>query len=341
MRYQQAVVYCCKVLLVVVLLFLIVRNTDLKKAWTLMSGISPFVWLFWTIIGFIGQTLVGNWRWKSYLSLAYGISVPYRTLLKDYWAGMFLGYFVPAGLGWDAYRISRIQRLIPGVMKHVSIVFLEKIIGLLLCLVLPLLTWPWIRPLFSVSNPRIEEIVNYLYYGGIACAFVFSLLFFFRKTARQILLFGERKIAQIAKRFKKEKAGENQLETSPSGDMERAIRTGFYSYSAIIIWGQTFLIRFLSAVYAYGMLYALGTSVPFLLVLFVYCIIGISLMLPISFGGLGVREGVFILVFGAFGVPSEVSLALCCFGLLSVLTNVALGGIALLIPSPIDVPRGF
>ena len=50
---------------------------------------------------------------------------------------------------------------------------------------------------------------------------------------------------------------------------------------------------------------AVGFELPFVVNLFVIPIINIIALLPISFGGVGVRETSFIFLYGLFGVSPE------------------------------------
>lgn len=59
-------------------------------------------------------------------------------------------------------------------------------------------------------------------------------------------------------------------------------------------------------------LQALGLQMPFPYLVAVYGIVGIASVLPISFNGLGVREGAYVFLLGRVGIPSHEGLA---FGL--------------------------
>jgi hypothetical protein len=50
-------------------------------------------------------------------------------------------------------------------------------------------------------------------------------------------------------------------------------------------------------------------------------------MMPISFAGLGVREGVFVVMYGIFGVASEISLAVSFASLAALLVAISVGGL--------------
>ncbi|MFC2029611.1 lysylphosphatidylglycerol synthase transmembrane domain-containing protein [Chloroflexota bacterium] len=68
----------------------------------------------------------------------------------------------------------------------------------------------------------------------------------------------------------------------------------------------SFWIQFQSALRAQVFFLALGYELPFAVNLFVAPVIYFVSHLPISFGGFGVREAAFILLYGLFGVPPEI-----------------------------------
>ena len=61
-------------------------------------------------------------------------------------------------------------------------------------------------------------------------------------------------------------------------------------------------------------------------------------LLPISFGSLGIREGAYVLFYGAFAVPMETALLVSFFNLLGMLLNNLVGGIILAL-NPNRAPR--
>jgi uncharacterized membrane protein YbhN (UPF0104 family) len=59
--------------------------------------------------------------------------------------------------------------------------------------------------------------------------------------------------------------------------------------------------------------------------LFITPLLFLLYALPISFGGLGIREGAFILAYSAFGVPTETALIISVTGLMGNLLSYGIG----------------
>jgi uncharacterized membrane protein YbhN (UPF0104 family) len=89
----------------------------------------------------------------------------------------------------------------------------------------------------------------------------------------------------------------------------------------------SFLIQLTSAVGNQIFFIAVNYDLPFLVNLFVVPVLYFVFLLPISFGSLGIREGAYILLYGAFGVPMETALLVSFFNLLGLLLNNLIGAI--------------
>jgi uncharacterized membrane protein YbhN (UPF0104 family) len=90
------------------------------------------------------------------------------------------------------------------------------------------------------------------------------------------------------------------------------------------------MIYVVSAVQGQLYFHGLGYEVPLLINLFVTPLLFLLMTLPISFGGIGVREAAFILLYGSFGVPSEIALLVSFCYLLATLLTYLFGAVLFL-----------
>lgn len=72
---------------------------------------------------------------------------------------------------------------------------------------------------------------------------------------------------------------------------------------------------------------AIGQDVSLMANLTVAPLLFLVFSLPISFGTIGVREGSFVLLYGAFGVPPEPALLVSFFGLVGLIGNYLIGAL--------------
>jgi uncharacterized protein (TIRG00374 family) len=103
----------------------------------------------------------------------------------------------------------------------------------------------------------------------------------------------------------------------------------------------SFGIQLVSALRVQIFFQALGYEIPFAVNLFVAPVMYFISHLPLSVGGFGVREASYILLYGLFGVPSEIALIVSLFSFTGGLFNLAVAGIVMLLSRVRgeDVPR--
>ncbi len=58
------------------------------------------------------------------------------------------------------------------------------------------------------------------------------------------------------------------------------------------------------------------------------------LLIPISFGGIGVREASFIFLYGLFGVPTETALLISFFSMIGGLLSISIGALFIFLEKP-------
>lgn len=97
-------------------------------------------------------------------------------------------------------------------------------------------------------------------------------------------------------------------------------------WNLLVLGGMLSLLFQLSwALCLYFMLVALSVEVPFYQVVVASTIATFVAILPISFGGLGVREGSFVFILGKFGVEHSAAVAAAILSLLPILISTLLG----------------
>ncbi len=93
----------------------------------------------------------------------------------------------------------------------------------------------------------------------------------------------------------------------------------------------SFAIQLVSSFKSQVFFCALDYDIPFLVNLFVTPTLYFIFLLPISFGSVGIREGVYIILYGIFGVPVEVALLISFFNFSGMLLNNIIGGLVMFI----------
>lgn len=244
-----------------------------------------------TVAGIVLSTL----RWQYVLRV---LELPgsLSTLLSHYLAGLFVGNFLPSTIGGDVVRVTRLSAGNGDTSASFASVVLERLTG---WLVLPVIT------LFALAtHPSLLHLG-----AATRLALILSL-------GTLVLL-----VVLLT------------LTASPSGGGRFREQPGWLRFAGAVHLG---LIRFrhrplasgsvLVAGFAYQlavvlaawmMAHALGISVGWAAILAFMPAVGIAQVLPISIGGLGVREAAFVVFLHPLGVPSgqAVALGLAVYGM--------------------------
>jgi len=77
----------------------------------------------------VSGTFVGNWRWWTVLD-THALGYSFRELLPQYFIGSFFSILLPTSTGGDLFRMYFIYRQGHGAAKAVSPVIIERVIGL-------------------------------------------------------------------------------------------------------------------------------------------------------------------------------------------------------------------
>lgn len=262
-------------------------------------------------IGF-GSICMSVLRWQASLRVQ-GIHPPFRSLLTSTLVSGFLGFLLPsfgedAVRGYDLYKLSSKR----GVNIAASILF-ERICGLLGHVIVGGVALMLYHD--RIANHAVVQAAVVLYACIIAALFiVFS--------------------ATLSKWFVSMLRG-NSL-TKGVGDKVESLTEAVHLYRSnkqawIYVLGLSLVFQFSGFLYFYVIAQSLGITVGFsTFVLLVPVVIILSLM-PISIGGLGVKEGLFVVLFTQLGVGRESAFLISAVGSALHMVFVLLGGLVFLL----------
>lgn len=269
----------------------------------------------------------GTLRWHSLLSLNDRFKIPLGFTFKHYWTGLALGFFVPASLGWDAYRVFISGRHFGNYTKKLAIIVVEKIAALVTCMSIIVVIYPLTT---IVVHSRIEKIFYLANILLIITLFFLVLVFiflqssFFSEMINKIEIYVAKTLEKIAARLKIKNA------TKVDPISVTGLIQSFVSPKIIWVIILSFSIQFVSALKSQIFFSALGYNIPFIVNLLLAPTLYFIFLLPISFGSIGIREGLYIVLYGLFGVPAEIALLVSFFNLSGMLLNNAIGGVVML-----------
>jgi len=329
-RIGRRIWFCLKLAVPVVLLSIIFATIDWRKLGAHCSEVSFALMALALVVGYFSQVLIASARWKYVLGHCYHIDVPYCRLVRYFWVGMFLGYFVPANLGMDAYRVMRAAKHGGGYAKNITAILIEKVSVLAGSAVLVIVCYPIIRSSMTPHH-ALARAVEIIYLAALCalplCLGVWLVLVPRRhhELRRTLAIKADELVDTVVSRVCR----------SPSDERSRAsvgdlIRPFFHWKHLVYLLLFTLVNRLVSGIGGHFLFLSLGIALPVLVNVFATTLLFIIFTLPISFGTLGVREGSFIVLFGLFGVEKEAALAASFLGLACILLTIATGGLILL-----------
>ncbi len=313
----------------VVIFYFIYKKIDISALYTNIQN-TDVAWLLFGLSAFPLVILLGAYRWRLLLSQYNCAKIPFEYTLKHYWIGLPMGIIVPGSLGWDLYRVLVVGKRFGRYLLNIAAVMVEKVVALLICVSIIIVLFPLMH---FVEVPLVLETILIVSYAALASLVLLGVVLLIIKNSKasKALLRGmERwltgKLLRAACRIGLVK---NKDEFGvPWTQVARPITN---ARLMLAVGTVTVLIQAVLAAASQILFVAIGYDISILVNFFAAPIFYLLVVLPISFGGLGVREVAYILIFGLFGVPEETALLVSLFAFSGMLVNYAIGGVLIAI----------
>lgn len=298
--------------------FLLVKNLDdLKEIRIIVEELNLF-WLFLAASFYFLSLIFILFRWEILLK-AQGINISRRFLLKTVLIGFFYNNLLPTNIGGDAYRVYNLHRQKSvSLNKGVVSVFIERlsstIIGFLFILAFIVLSLGG----FFEHNFITPGLSIVIFLVGLAIILLISVLinpclFKIDVLFRKISLLS--KIRPQMKRFQ-------EAFSSYWQNRKKAL------FISIL---YSFFVHFLVALSYYFISISIGLGLKFISFLFILPFSSMMASLPISIGGLGVRENTLVFILSLIGISENKAIIFSLLVLLVILFNAFIGGIVYLL----------
>lgn len=184
-----------KIFLSLALLYFVFRKIPLKEVAKLWQSVNIF-WLFPAAIFFLLSQIISTKRLELFFSYA-GFPLSFRSNLELYFLGMFYNFFIPGGIGGDAYKIYLLNKKFSWKTKTLtSALFNDRLSGLFaICLLICILGFLslhdlriWAAALFIVGSLGIFFISKKIF-PTFKTIFPRALLYSFGVQILQVLCF--------------------------------------------------------------------------------------------------------------------------------------------------------
>jgi glycosyltransferase 2 family protein len=240
---------------------------------------------------YLAGQAISTLKWRLLLGPV-GLSTPYARLLGFYFTGMFFNLFLPTIVGGDAVKAVLLARETGAPARATMSVFMERDTGLCALLLIALVAAFLAPPvtLYGISLVALTWL--------LAAGYVVANIVLFSPHAYRVT---DRLIARSPLRRMRARAASLYEAATP---YTRAIGVLLPSMLLSIIFQCIVIgVVFLSA-------RALSLSIPLTAVAVFVPLVSLAGMVPVSVNGLGVREALYILLFGRIGISAELAVAL-------------------------------
>jgi uncharacterized protein (TIRG00374 family) len=261
--------------------------------WSRVKQMLVMISLGWLALHFLSlliERLVFAWKWHGLLVVK-GIDIPALNLLAITLVGKFWGMFLPSSVGVDVVRGYYLYRYIGRGADSVSSVLVDKIIAL----------WA----LLLIGS------IGLIVYGGVLDGPEIGLYLFAVMGLTGLCLYLAVRpgfaswVSAWLPRFFGEKVG-----TGLGKLYDSFLAYQAYPAALVKCFVLALLMQFIRVVSAWTMANALGIDIPFIYYVLIIPVSMILIMLPISIGGFGLREGVLVGLFALAGFSTTDAFAL-------------------------------
>jgi uncharacterized protein (TIRG00374 family) len=266
--------------IILALLLLMLPRQDLMKA---LRSVPPLIWPV-AMVAYLSSHLVGVWKWRTLVNAA-GAGLEWRDAVRAYYGGLFGNTFLPSIVGGDVVRAG----LAFNTVKSKS----ALVLGSLLDRIQDVVGLAAVAGIGALLSPRAldpqSRRIFLLLFAALAFMGVGTLVAVAVLPVRRLPLKVRRMLVQI----------------------RRAVRATGSRPGAMV---QCFLLGMLLQTLLVTLNWWLGisvgiTGIPLYVWLFVWPLAKLSGLLPVTQGGIGVREAAQAVLFKPFGVAAYQAVA--------------------------------
>jgi len=270
------------------ILAVIVYKLEIDFSFAVLSMQKPTFLIYGMLIPLFITPIIGNTRWKIFLK-AQDVNESLLSLIKINFVSLFLGIWLPSSTGFDAFRIYLIEKRNRNAFgAGGASVIVERLMGFYILSLISIIG------AFVATHHGLSKKIVFL---TIAINVFILSLFIVLKNKKIYSLF--MKFSRAEKRGHKLSTFLKQLYGSVNS----------FSYRKVITTAVPLIILFQTSTVFCGYLVfkAFGINHSFFYHLAFLPLIQIISIVPISFSGLGLREGSFVYFYGLIGTDSSIS----------------------------------
>jgi uncharacterized protein (TIRG00374 family) len=309
-----------KVIVSLILIMLLLREIGLQETLEKLLQVHLGYLLAALVVALLG-VVVRAYRWQVLLS-ALGVEVPLGQLTALYFVGFLFTNMLPTGFGGDPIRMYELSRYTHRTAESAGTVLADRFFGLIV-----------LQAMAVVALAFSYQLVEPWMIAFTVLLFVGSLVTVWLLLNRQLWQSLGERLKPLASLGRKPGSALSPALSKAEGIVEGLKRfyESLHGYSIPAI-GKTLGVSLVFNISLITMNYLLGLSLGDRVSMWYYFlfvpITSIVTILPVSFAGLGVREGAYVFLFTQAGMPRETALSLSLLVyVVSIFTPGLIGGV--------------
>ena len=281
---RRLMIQLIKIGISALLIWFLLKRIGAETLWQNLRQVQPF-WFLMALSLFTISHFLGSFQWWRMMK-AQKLKISYSKTLSFYFTGLFFNNLLIGGIGGDVYRMMDVRRVASNTTAAVSTVFMDRMAGLLVISGMAVLTSPYL-----ILRSEIGGSLS-LVYLTIVCAWVLILCFLFIRRFARLFSWLIRKILPQTLHIRVRDVYNSIYWLGHHRLFAEVLIISFWVQSARI------LMHYLLAL-------ALGSTVSVIYFFLFVPIIAIIASLPISLGGIGMREQTGVLLFAMAGMAGS------------------------------------
>lgn len=286
---RRNVIVSVQAVVTTVLLVLLFRRFDWARFAEVLRQMPAWFYAESLAVLTIGQVLYA-YRWRVVLA-GMGVDVPFSEVLRQYFIGSFFSNLMPTAVGGDASKVYYLGQR-SGFVQVTASVILDRLLGFVwLALMGAVLAW-------IVGGDAQVLVLNRRLLTLFAVGFVLALLVAWLVPVERVL---PRLVPGLWSSW-----------TARVSEFVMLVRQGVCRPVTVLTAGAIVGVYAWLITMVYQRYFAVSGLAPLavLPVLLVIVSMSIFVNVPITVGGIGLREQLHVLLFTAFGLPKEVAVTI-------------------------------
>ena len=291
------------------LLYYLVLQTDLEGLGAAFAATVPSLFLL-AVAFFVVSNGLGACQWYLLLR-AHQLPIGFRQATVFYLTGVFFNNVLLGNIGGDALRIYDVRRLTGRTSGAAAATFMDRFVGLLSTCTLALIAC------FAVAEVRVPGVISVLV--PVWAALVLLLAMGLSGRVGRLL-------EGLATRILPDRAGRKAASLRRSMAVYRD-----RGWLLVGVWAVSLGVQFSRVLVYWSAGLAAGLHAGLIYFLAFQPVAAVIAALPISIGGLGIRENIFVELFGSVGAPESRAFAMSLLGYAAGVIASLLGGVAFVV----------